>query len=315
MLDTRAAAAERLWTGSQSDANLAAELRAAYRGRFDVRDALWWRAHPLVPTPAGVPDPAADLHALSASVYSRESAGGPLVEYLDPVTDRPVLTTPDGRRLRELTIQLAQDAAAVDAAIDLVTRERPGHAAAVLPPQPSPAHPRPGVRHERGATVKRWQVAAGALAVAVVIGVGVPAAFLNPSSSTTAGTGVLAVFTDHARYPVVIESALGDRFNPDSIRSATPPGAAEAGYELFVAQNTDGDYCVVLQNLEGRLDTRCTSAVELASSGLRLDAIVIPPPSPLERSQPPTPFDVTVIWSTDGTFTAAFTPRSRLTGY
>ncbi len=321
MIETRAAAAEKLWTDSQSNAKLLADLRAAYRGRFDVLDALWWRAHPGVPTPQGTPDPAAELDTLSASVYSKRPDAEPLVEFIDPVGNQPVRTTEDGRRLRMLTLQLAEDAAALDDALRVLREPQAVPPTSIPPRVPSglagsglPGSGRPVPMGRRGLAV-----GIAGLAVLGVLGVGAATTILNSGFGTDAGVAqspeVLQIFTDHDRYPVVIEPGLGNRFNPASIRSVTPPGAEEAGYEMYVAQNTDGDYCVVLQNLEGRLDTRCTSALELASSGLRLDAVVIPPPSVLESSQPPTPFDVTVIWSTDGTFTAAFTPRSRLPGY
>ncbi|HYI34742.1 MAG TPA: hypothetical protein VEX88_14875 [Glaciibacter sp.] len=309
MVDTRAAEAEKLWTDSQSDAKLLADLRAAYRGRFDVLDALWWRAHPGVPTPQGVPDPAAELVTLSASVYSVPTTAEPLVEFIDPVSNQPVRSTEDGRRLRLLTLHLAEDAAALDAAIHNSSQPP------TLPPA-SALSMTPGGRQRDRAGRKAAAVCLAALAL---LGVGAATTILEPmfgpDADVAAAPEVLQIFTDHDRYPVVIAPDLGNRFNPASIRSVTPPGAEQAGYEMYVAQNTDGDYCVVLQNLEGRLDTRCTSAVELASSGLRLDAVVIPPPSVLESSQPPIPFDVTVIWSTDGTFTAAFSPRPRLPGY
>jgi hypothetical protein len=310
MIDTRASAAEKLWTDSQSDAKLLADLRAAHRGRFDVLDALWWRSHPGVPTPQGVPDPAAELDRLSASVYSVHSTAEPLVEFIDPVSNQPVRTTEDGRRLRMLTLHLAEDAAALDAAIRSIAEPRP--------PAPTPGSASPSTPGRQPDRAGRRAAAVG-IGVLALLGLGAATTILEPMFGSDAGVAaapeVLQIFTDHDRYPVVIAPDLGNRFNPASIRSVTPPGAEEAGYQMYVAQNTDGDYCVVLENLEGRLDTRCTSAVELASSGLRLDAVVIPPPSVLESSQPPTPFDVTVIWSTDGTFTAAFTPRSRLPGY
>ena len=56
---------------AQADAALHAVLRRDYPGRHDVLDALWWRAHPLMESPAGRPDPAAELPSLQAAVYSR----------------------------------------------------------------------------------------------------------------------------------------------------------------------------------------------------------------------------------------------------
>jgi hypothetical protein len=315
MLDTRAATAERLWTGSQSDAGLLADLRTAYRGRFDVVDALWWRAHPLVPTPSGVTDPAAELETLAAAVYSRGSALEPLVDFVDPVSGRTVRATENGRRLRMLTIALAEDAIALDTAIEYVSerldlrphRQQPSEPYA--PSAGSVTSPSSAQRVRR--TIRpRLRIAALALAGVVLAGVGISTAILKQATDADVGAGVLQIFTDHARYPVGITPDLGDRFNPESIRSVTPPGAAEAGYALYVAQNIDGDFCVVLRNLDRILDTRCASAVEIASTGLRLDAVVIPPPSPTESSRSPTLIDVTVIWTTKGEFAASFTPRS-----
>lgn len=114
----RAILAEKLWIAAQTDAGLIAELREAYRGRLDAQDALWWRANPLTPTPAGRPDPGAEVTALQAAIYSRTpSAEGP-VEFVDPTTGESVRATESEHRLRTLTHQLAQDAAAVDAVLD-----------------------------------------------------------------------------------------------------------------------------------------------------------------------------------------------------
>jgi len=89
--------AGQLREAARADAALHAVLRRTYPGRHDVLDALWWRAHPLSETPAGRGDPAAELPALQAAVYSRarsaESASA------------------DGQRLATLQLALDHDTA------------------------------------------------------------------------------------------------------------------------------------------------------------------------------------------------------------
>jgi hypothetical protein len=111
---TRAELAQQLWTDAQSSAHLQRRLRAAYRGRHDVLDALWWRAHPSTRSPSGQPDPASTLPEALAEVYSRHSTTEPLLEFLDPVSNHMVRATEADRVLRTLTLDLARDAAALD---------------------------------------------------------------------------------------------------------------------------------------------------------------------------------------------------------
>ncbi len=114
--------AQRLWTAAQNDSDLLTRLRSAYRGRFDVRDALWWRANPLAPTPSGRPDPAAELFELKAAVYCMHSVPEPLVEFVDPITLRTVHATETEHRLRRRMREQAQEDAALDAALATADR-------------------------------------------------------------------------------------------------------------------------------------------------------------------------------------------------
>ncbi|WP_022885638.1 hypothetical protein [Glaciibacter superstes] len=116
MMETHLAA--RLRAAADTDPTLLRELRAAYGGRFDVLDALWWRENPLSPTPAGLDDPAAELRELQSAVYSRASADEPFVEFTDPETGETRHATPSERRLNEVRRQLADDAAELDAVLD-----------------------------------------------------------------------------------------------------------------------------------------------------------------------------------------------------
>jgi len=114
--------AQRLWTAAQNDSDLLTGLRSAYRGRFDVRDALWWRANPLAPTPSGRPDPAAELIELKAAVYCLHSVPEPLVEFVDPITLRTVRATETEHRLRQRMREQAQEDAALDAVLSAADR-------------------------------------------------------------------------------------------------------------------------------------------------------------------------------------------------
>ena len=115
---TQDSLAQRLWLAAHTDAGLLNRLRVTYRGRFDVLDALWWRFRPLTPTESGHADPALELAALQAHVYSRDGLDEPVIDRPDPVTGRPVAATATEHRLRALTAQLQLDAAAVDALLE-----------------------------------------------------------------------------------------------------------------------------------------------------------------------------------------------------
>jgi len=112
---TREILAQRLWTAAQNDSDLRTRLRSSYRGRFDVFDALWWRANPLSPTPAGRPDPAAELIDLKAAVYRLHRDPEPLVEFVDPITQRTVYATEAEHLLRTRMREQAQEESALDA--------------------------------------------------------------------------------------------------------------------------------------------------------------------------------------------------------
>ncbi len=298
---TGAAAAEKLWTDSQSDADLLAELRAAYHGRFDVRDALWWRAHPLEPTPDGVPDPASRLADLQAAAYSRSSTLEPLVYFVDPLTNETVRATGSARRLRVLMSELDEDAAALDEAIDSV-QNRPGRRAFGLP-----ATPRWASRWTL------WRAALVASAVGAIVGAGVTTAVMQPGAGADAeaSTGVLGIFTDTSRRPAADDlPELGNRFDPNSIRSVTPATAAESGYGMYVARNSDGHYCVILQHPDGLIDARCADAEDIAESGLRLDVTIVQAPFGPADEKRPNPIDASVVWAPDGDFAVSFSPRT-----
>jgi hypothetical protein len=68
--DRRAAAD--LLARMERDPGHAVRAQAAYRGRHDVRDALWWAAHPGTTAPSGAADPTLELQRLRSAAFSRE---------------------------------------------------------------------------------------------------------------------------------------------------------------------------------------------------------------------------------------------------
>ena len=143
--------AGRLETAAATDPGLVIALRAAYRGRHDVQDALWWRAHPLSRTPGGRPDPLVGLGEEQTAVYSRTRIDGPRSEVADPDTGEPVSATIGEHRLRQLTRLLAQDAAALDLVL-VSFRGWPGYGLENEDREPDPdlAPPREARRPVRG---------------------------------------------------------------------------------------------------------------------------------------------------------------------
>ncbi|HEU4807751.1 MAG TPA: hypothetical protein VFT01_05775 [Homoserinimonas sp.] len=87
-----------------------AALRAAYHGRHDVLDALWWAAHPLTDSPRGVADPARGLLELQRAVFSRAAADSPMVEVTDPETGAMRRLRESEHRLQEAERTISGDA-------------------------------------------------------------------------------------------------------------------------------------------------------------------------------------------------------------
>jgi hypothetical protein len=106
------------------DPRMLAAVRATYRGSHDVRDAVWWRMHPLTVGPSGTPDPAIALAALRHDAYSRSGAQAPLVAMVDETSGRTVLVRSSEVALREAQRQQQLDATLLDSAIESVVGVR-----------------------------------------------------------------------------------------------------------------------------------------------------------------------------------------------
>jgi hypothetical protein len=323
----RAELAQRLWTDARDDAHLLGRLRAEYRGSLDVTDALWWRAHPLTPAPTGRPDPASELAPLKERVYARPVNSGardgtePLLEFVDPISLQMVTATESEHRLRALTLRLEEDAKALDELLDrLDTREagaRPS--AAALPGETAP----PDTASASGAvpTPRRLMtlllVGLGAVAgVAGMVGVGLlvtapergDKAPASSSVATPSRTELLQIFAEPSNFPPGFDRVLGGDYRAESVRSIPNPGANRLGYATYVAQQRDGDYCLILLHPDQTTDTACAPETTIAEVGLKLDAVVVPVMSGSRYPQRFAPIEATVYWDPAGVFNAAFTP-------
>ncbi|WBM80938.1 hypothetical protein KIV56_06495 [Cryobacterium breve] len=314
---TSESVALRLHAEASADAALASALRAAYRGRHDVLDALWWRAHPLAVTPGGRPDPAAELPRLQSAVYARPGPTGSAVE--------------SERRLHALTAQLRQDESDLDAVLVLF-RDAVRSGGAL--PRPAPGTPpAPGVPGSPGAadatvrapralrtrTLRRSAllVAAGVLvggiAVAmasVVLPHGGPASGPGTEPAASASPGLLALF-DQPPIPDQTTIDLGPDFRRDSIHAMFVERETSS-FVYVAARRGDELYCVILRTQGQQGASACVGLAELARRGLALTATVPVNPFTLGKDslEPAGALaDVTIRVSTDGVVSSETAPH------
>jgi hypothetical protein len=322
----RAGLAGELWEATQRDGALLARLRAAYRGRLDLQDALWWRAHPLAITPGGRADPAAALGPLQEAVYSRVPASAQAVQSAEV----------DAERLRALTTQLARDAADLDAVLDRFgggnanLSARPTGASDPTPdPTPAPhrAHPLVlvivGAVLGVGATIGVQAVHGhghghghGQPTVTQATSVshtgGAVTKYFDAGTSSDAGQDsgsggvgdVYEVFYHPAVFPGGVVPQLGRDVEPSSIRPIVfKPN--DPGYRIYAAYTFAGTPCLFLQRGADATFSSCTSSARLEQDGLRLDAV-------LRTAEPgpdaATTLDVQVQWEENGSFSSTAKP-------
>lgn len=284
---------------AQTDATLRADLRRTYPGRHDVLDALWWRAHPLTQSPAGRPDPAAELPLLQAAVYSRARSA-------ESASD-------DDERLAALQRALEQDTADLDylleqhATLATAVTDAPANAPAHGPgPGPGPLPPArvhnlpSSVPHKsvfrtlagtRAGTVLLLAVgaagaAAGVIALLTLQASGLagatdapggiaPAAGVSATAEPSASADtLLAVFDGPEFVPDETTPALGGEYT--AVHSIFGP-TLETGlpYSVFAARLRDDQYCLVLRNADLTGTSVCTTLEDLTRSGLHLKATIM----------------------------------------
>ncbi|TFC24067.1 hypothetical protein [Cryobacterium glucosi] len=328
--------AGRLREAAQADAALQEVLRRGYPGRHDVLDALWWRAHPLTETPAGRPDPAAELPELQAAVYSRARS--------------PESASEDEQRLAALQLALGRDTADLDALLGQYPTLEAGALAKTGPflparvrkvplsdpdtgtfrtlaeggadaaagtaagPGPEAAAPR-RLRVLRAGALVLAGAAVGVLALLVLQASGLagatdasggatPTAGASETAGPAASAGnLLGVFDQPEFVPDDTTPALGGEYT--SVHSLFGP-VLETGlpYSVFAARLRDDQYCLILRNADLTGTSACTTLDELAGSGLHLNATVM---GSLGTAGPLTVsdaydqlIDVSVDWTADG---------------
>ncbi|WP_150307599.1 hypothetical protein [Planctomonas psychrotolerans] len=126
----RSRAAARLLTEIERDPGLAGVLADHYAGRHDVRDALWWTAHPGSPAPSGRPDPTGELETLRRALYSRDGQDSALVEVVSPATGERLRMREAEARIVACRGRIDADAAAMEGLLDFARRREADRATA-----------------------------------------------------------------------------------------------------------------------------------------------------------------------------------------
>jgi hypothetical protein len=325
--------AERLWVAARTDAAMLAVVRGAYRGRLDVLDALWWRAHPLTPTPDGRQDPAAELAPLQAAVYSRAAVTEP--------------GAGSEQRLAALTAQLAADGAALDTTLErfaqeeqFAQREQPAANRGALAGGALAAEAGAGsftfAPQVEGPAVASWRangfllIAAGA-ALGVLVTIGVQAIQGQPVVTDAApGSSTLSEYYDSKPYydnkpstlestPAEIARAGSDMFQvfagapgfapgqgpdlgPDYLAEWTRQvGMPDDGvYATYVSRNDAGEYCLIVAAAKGSNSAACGVAELVSKSGLTVHALVDGKDPGLDGPEHLVKLEITAMWSPDG---------------
>ncbi|MGO4690701.1 hypothetical protein [Glaciibacter sp. 2TAF33] len=329
--------ARRLWETAQTDATVLMNLRAAYRGRHDLGDALWWRAHPLAPTPAGVPDPAVALRPLQDAVFSKSADSAASGQRAGKAAE-----------LIALAEELARDGADLDAVLDRfgdwatdpaeppVGRhaDRPSahpvaDPSAGYPDDGQPGQPDPPRHHAHSLLL----AAAGAI-LGILAALGIQALQGEPEStdasagseapagypqtrgahagSGAGGTGesgptgtVLQVFLRPSIFPEGVVPNLGPGIEPGSIRPIALD-AYHVGYQVYVARNAAGEYCLFLRSGSELTVSTCSDLPQLVQHGAWVQSTLRGVTNDADELS--STVTVRVTWDRDGSFRAQTYP-------
>ena len=254
-----------------SNKAFASEFAAAYSGRHDAADALWWLAHPVVDSPSGAAAPARDRAQLESLAFSR---GGGVeaqraLQSLEAEISRDREDTLDAlARVRPAGSQLGQEKR-----IDRVDR---------------PAIPAPPVEDEFGhpgrCSRSYWWVGS-ATAIALIAGIGIGGNFpsgttsdlLPPSSTETVSRSKapLKMLDVFSQAQVATDTPPGIGFDPqldaDSFRRIDkfPATASATGVSVYAARNTVRSVClVVVFKAPAGSTITCVPEDDLGSSGI-----------------------------------------------
>jgi hypothetical protein len=217
-----------------ADPALLAEARRRFAGRGDLRDHLWWLAHPGEPTPEGLADPAAAVAEARLDLYRRH--GG----------DRHAAVA---------------EAAAVEQDRALA-RRAVAETLATAPPVTAPAPV---------GTRRRGTRAAGPLVAAVVAALvlGAIAGALVTRATAVPPGGPPAALSAPQRDADLIEAAARPAFvDPHSTRLLRT--LSTTGTRLYGARDRDGELCLVAVVLGSRSASTCTPEAAFRRDGLRI---------------------------------------------
>jgi hypothetical protein len=239
----------------------------AYRGRHEPLDALWWHDHPGEAAPTGTPAPEEALAGLRRAVYAPGADPGVRERYGD------------------LQAEVERDRAAVREAVAVAEADRP-HPVAEAEPAPS-GGPAAGVPIAAASpTPRRLLLAAGVAAVgafvagllvAPLLGGGgaarpTPAAsppetapFISGASGTGSALGIFGEPQREVDRPAIPISA---RLLPTTFRrlQAVPL----RGVDVYAAQDSAGDVCVVALSTDARVHVACAPIVDWRAEPIRL---------------------------------------------
>ncbi|RFA08252.1 hypothetical protein B7R54_02690 [Subtercola boreus] len=329
-----------------ADSGARAALAAAYRGPHDVLDAVWWREHPLTPTPGGRTDPAAALPGLKAQAFSRTADGealGGLFAFEARLRDdarqlehaildaRPALEAAEARRA----------AAAGPGSIGGGSPET-GSVSAVPPEQSSgetdgPAEPAPGSEPEHApATVsaETWRrrslvwmgtsIAVGLLLL-VAVGLFVAAQLGSGPFLASAGAGAgaagaaagtataspslaegLTIFEDPTLAPSIPPQNIDPYYKPESLRLL---GVAASELTVYAVENRIDQPCLLAVYRDGTQSATCVTKQEFAAMGIQLRITSLHIPAAGAPVPTASPAEDVVFWNADGSFGVTSTPR------
>lgn len=308
----RVRAARHVLRELDGDPQAAARLRSHYRGRHEVLNALWWRMHPLEPSPRGQVDPATARRELALEVFSRAAQPGLETELLrlDELLERDERDLDDA--IRRFHVESEQQSRAEAEAAGAEAAACAGRSGAD-----------PQGEQELEASV--WRMAEGGGAPRQTRWLVVAAGLLVLAVATTSfALGGRLATSDRSVSPS--DSVLGERDDPlarfdreqteddrpsamlpfDYLEESTRrllPGdlvGLSADYVIFGARTTDDLVCLVLAFPDDRIASTCVSVEELRSDGVRVSSNVYRQSRASLGSQ--TLVNHTVHWRPDDTF-------------
>ncbi len=271
-----AAEAARLLAAASADPALSARLRAAYRGTDDALDALWWRAHPLTETPAGIPDPAIEWDALRRTAYSRGGSPADLAavyEHEQRTRRSAVLLDEAMRAITPVNAAVLSDARpAVPPAMDAMqVRAAEAGTAERVPPLSPP-------------TKRRTPIAIAIVAAAIVlIGVGFglghgvaspatpdpsPSHTFGPFSAGQHGTSTLALLEEPQTPGDIPPLALADDIVASTVHLL--PGIDSPAVTVYGALSKSQEICLILITSDLKTASTCATETTFVANGIRL---------------------------------------------